>query len=274
MSFASVFVIVACLLIMGCFTLLTLNVDSIIDDLEAENQLVAFVDDRFTEADALAIKSRIENEPNVRSVTFITNEQAMASFIEDYGGSALLLDELPASVLRHRYVVYLQDLSKMVETSNAIYEIDGIVKVNSHLEIAEGFAKVQGIITMVSMVLVLVLFVISLFIMSNTIRLTTVARREEIAVMKMVGATNSFIQKPFLVEGLILGLLGSLLAFVAQWGVYSFVVSRIATVSGISFISTIPFAVVSIPILVVFAAIGVIVGTVGSLSAIRNYLRV
>ncbi len=273
MSFASVFVIVACLLIMGCFTLLALNVDSIIDDLEQENQIVAFVDERYSESDAIAIKSRLENVPNVREVTFISNEQAMASFVEQYEDSSLL-DNLEASVLRHRYVVYLKDLSRMEETRNSLLEVDGIVKVNAHQAIAEGFSNVKNVITVVSLVLVAVLFVISLFIMSNTIRLTTISRREEIAVMKMVGATNTFIRQPFLVEGLILGIFGALVAFVAQWGVYSFVITKIGEMSSISFIETIPFSVVAIPMLLVFLIVSVIVGALGSVSAIKNYLKV
>lgn len=273
MSFASVFVIVACLIIMGCFALLTLNVDSIIDDLEQENQMVAFVDERYSESDAIAIKGRVENVPNVKEVVFITNEQAMVSFLEQYEDSSLL-DNLDASVLRHRYVVYLKDLSRMEETQNALLEVDGIVKVNAHLGIAEGFANVKNIITAVSVVLVAILFVISLFIMANTIRLTTISRREEIAVMKMVGATNSFIRQPFLIEGLILGIMGALIAFVIQWGVYSFVVNKIAEMSSIAFIETIPFSVVAIPMLLVFLTISVIVGALGSTSAIKNYLKV
>jgi len=123
-------------------------------------------------------------------------------------------------------------------------------------------------------VLVGILFIISLFIMSNTIRLTTISRREEIAVMKMVGATNSFIRQPFLVEGLVLGIMGAVIAFVMQWAVYSFVVNKISEMTSIAFIETIPFGVVAIPMLLVFLAISIVVGALGSTSAIKNYLKV
>ncbi len=273
MSFASVFVIVACLLIMGCFALLTLNVNSIIKDLESENQMVAFVDERYSESDALAIKGRVENVPNVREAVFVSQKQAMESFQTQYGNSPLL-KELDASILRHRYVIYLRDISRMAETEAALMEVEGIDGVNSHEEVARGFSAVRNIVTVVSLVLVAVLFIISLFIMSNTIRLTTVARREEIAVMRMVGATNAFIRQPFLVEGLVLGVFGALVAFLLQWAIYSFVVNRITSVSAINFIQPIAFSVVAVPIFLVFLAVSVIVGAVGSLSAIKNYLRV
>ena len=273
MSFASVFVIVACLLIMGCFVLLTLNVNSVISELESDNQMVAFVDERYSESDAQALRGRVQNVPNVESVVFVSQTEAMANFVQQYGDSPLL-NELEPSILRHRYVIYLKDIARMAETASAVKDIEGIADVHYHVEIAKGFAAVRSVVTVVSIALVLVLFVISLFIMSNTIRLTTVARREEIAVMRMVGATNSFIRQPFLVEGLILGILGALIAFVLQWGIYSFVVSRISTDGVISFIEPIPFSAVAIPILLIFLVVSVLVGVFGSLSAIKNYLKV
>ena len=273
MSFASVFIIVACLIIMGSFSLIALNVDRIIDTLEDENQIMVFVDENYTEAAAKGLESTIAGVENVASVEFVSREMALDSFKDLYEDSSLL-EDLEADVLRDRYIVYLDDISLMQETQQALSDIDGVVKVNAHLEISEGFIKVRNVVSAVSILLVIVLLVISLFIMSNTIKLTTVDRKEEIAIMKMVGATSSFIRWPFVVQGLILGILGALIAFLAQWGLYELVAQNIMTGTGLSFVSVIPFDRVAIYILATFLALGLGVGIFGSITAIKNYLKV
>ena len=122
--------------------------------------------------------------------------------------------------------------------------------------------------------LVAILAIVSLFIMSNTVKLTTFDRKEEIAIMKMVGATNSFIRWPFVLQGFILGMVGALLAFIAQWGIYELVTDVIAANNTIAFITLVPFAVVAIPMLIIFLIIGFLVGVGGSALAIKNYLKV
>jgi len=133
---------------------------------------------------------------------------------------------------------------------------------------------VRNIVSAVSLVLVIILFVISLFIMSNTIKLTTFERRDEIAIMKMVGATSGFIRWPFVIEGLILGSIGSLSAYLIQWGVYKLVSDDVIAASGLSFVKALPFATIAAPMLGAFLAVGLGVGIIGSLVAIRNYLKV
>lgn len=110
--------------------------------------------------------------------------------------------------------------------------------------------------------------------MSNTIKLATFTRREEIAIMKMVGASNGFIRCPFIVEGLVLGVLGGGLAFLIEWGLYNLVTGKIVTGVTGTLISVVPFAEVMFPLLGAYVAVGVLVGVVGGSSAIRNYLKV
>ncbi len=273
MSFASVCIIVACLIIMGSFSLLALNVDSIIDTLENENQIVVFIDEKYSQEESKALEGEITRVANVSKVEFITREQAFESFKDTYDDSTLLTD-LDSSVLRDRFVVYMDDISLMEETQGDLREIEGVVLVNAHLEISEGFIKIRNIVSAVSILLIAVLLIISLFIMSNTIKLTTFERKEEIAIMKMVGATSSFIRWPFVVEGMILGGSGSLIAYIAQWGLYQLISSSIISSNSLSFISVIPFSEVSVVLLIGFLALGLAVGVIGSLTAIKNYLKV
>ena len=266
MSFASITIIIACLLIMGSFSLLTLNIDANIDRLQNQNEVIAYVDETLSEDEARAI------EPQVAAVEFVTREQAMQTFEAEYDSD--LFDNIDASVFRHRYVVTLDDLSLMKDTQAALKNVDGIADVTAHLDYAENFITFRNIVSVVSVVLIVILIAVSLFIMTNTIKLATFGRREEIAIMKMVGATNGFIRLPFVVEGLVLGLVGGLVAFLLHWGLYSLIVSKIMSTLAAGIITVLPFASVALPLLLVFLGVGVLVGVFGGLTAIRNYLKV
>ena len=263
MSFASITIIIACLLIMGSFSMLTLNIDKNIDRLQNQNEVIAYVDETLSEDEARAIEPKIAALDNVASVTFVTREQAMQTFTAEYDSD--LFDNIDASFFRHRYVVTLDDLSLMKDMQTALKNIDGIADVTAHLDYAENFITFRNIVSVVS---------VSLFIMTNTIKLATFGRREEIAIMKMVGATNRFIRLPFVVEGLVLGLVGGLVAFLLQFGLYSLIVGKIMSTMAAGIITVLPFSSVALPLLLVFLGVGVLVGVFGGLTAIRNYLKV
>ena len=273
MSFATVTIVIACLVIMGSFSLIAVNVSAMLDELEASNEVIAYVEETLTEDEARGLQDDIEYIANVSSAEFVTREQAMEEFAAQYDDETLFQD-VEASVFRDRYVIYLNDISLMGQTQEELSQINGIAKVNAYLEVAEGFVTVRNVISAVSLILIVVLVVVSVFIMANTIKLATYSRREEIAIMKMVGASNWFIRFPFVVEGLALGLLGGALGFLLEWGVYDVVTNRI--VGGLmgNLISVIPFASVSTYVLAIYLGVGVVVGGFGSAIAIRNYLKV
>lgn len=273
MSFACVLVIVACLLIMGNFALLAINIDYNIDALEAQNEILAFVDETLSEEEAREIATRLRGLANVSDVQFVTREQAMEDFISGYDNEEMF-EEVTPSWFRHRYIVFLNDLSLMAETEASIKNVEGIADVSAALELSRGFITVRNIVTIVSGILIVILFIVSVFIMQNTIKLATFSRREEIAIMKMVGASNTFIRMPFVIEGLVLGLVGGAIAFFLQWGIYRLIVSRIMSGAMARLILVIPFSSLQFPVLVIFLGVGLVVGTFGSNIAIRNYLKV
>ena len=204
MSFAAVCMIICCLLIMGSFTLVAVNAENMFSDLEAENQFTAYIDESLTQEEAKALQDDIEAVPNVARAEFMTKEQAQEEFEADYEGNELF-DGLPSDVYRDRFHVYLDDISKLTETENAVKEVTGVAKTKSAPEIAEGVTVIRNIAGAVAVILVVILLAVSLFIIANTIKLATFNRREEIAIMKMCGATNAFVRWPFVFEGLILG---------------------------------------------------------------------
>ena len=252
--------------------MLALNINSSIDKLEAQNEIVAFVDESYTEARAVGLKNAVLSVDNVSGVEFVTRKEAMSSFSEDYDNG--LFDEIDPSTFRDRYVVHVYDISLTAQTKADLEKVEGIAKVNAHLEYADGFIKVRNVVSIISAVLVAILAVISVFIMSNTIKLAAFTRREEIAIMRMVGGTNSFIRFPFIVEGLILGLLGGGLGFLAVWGLYALVCSNLLTSVMSGLIEIVVFSSIMWPLLAVFLGVGVLVGVFGSNIAIRNYLKV
>ena len=273
MSFASVTVIMACLIIMGSVSLLSVNIDALIKDLEDQNEVVAFVDDAITdENEAKALRGSIEAVDNVSSVEFVSRTDAMDAFMSKYDES--LMEGIDETVFRHRYIIHLTDISQMAETERDLRNVPGIAKVNAHLDYAQRFVTIRNIISVISLVLIVMLVFVSVFIMSNTIKLATFGRREEIAIMKMVGANNSFIRLPFVVEGLVLGILGGGLAFFAEWGIYELITGELVSSLTGSFISVVPFRSVAMVVLVVYLGTGILVGAVGGVNAIRNYLKV
>ena len=273
MSFAAVCMIVACLLIMGSFSLVAVNLDHTLGDLEKENEFFVFVDDSCSEEDARALQTELEAIPNVAQVTFVTRAEALDEFKAGREENPLL-DDLPATVLRDRYRIHVDDIEQLKETSDQVAQVEGIADISVAYEIAQGFVLVRNIATGVALVLIAILVVVSLFIIANTIKLATFYRREEIAIMKMCGATNAFVQWPFVVEGFLLGLTGALIAFFAQWGIYEMVGKVIVQGNGLSLLTMLSYGSMAGTILAVFCGTGMLIGVGGSLIAIHKFLQV
>ena len=273
MSFAAIGITVACLLIMGTFTLVAVNANELLRDLEQENEILAYVDDSYTETQAKALQKKLEAIPNVASATYISKEEAMEAFTAQYPDEALFQD-LDPEILRDRYAIKITNLEQIRKTKAAVEGVTGIAKVNAYEEIAGGFITVRNVATVVCVALIVILFVVSVFIISNTIKLTTFDRREEIAIMRMVGATNGFIRWPFVYEGFLFGFLGAAIAFFLQWALYEAVAKGVDANDALQLIHIIPFSELWAPVAAVFAGAGIIIGVGGSLSAIRKFLQV
>ena len=273
MSFAAVCVTVACLIIMGTFSLVLYNVHVMIVDLEKENQVLVYIDEDYSEAEAKSVGSRINLISNVHEAKFVSREQALDNFVGKQSDTTAF-NGVDASILRDRYEVTVEDNSLLGQTVAEIEKIDGVAEVNAYYEIANGFQSLQKVLNIASMVIIIVLFVVSLFIISNTVKLAMYSRSEEIAIMKMVGATNSFIRLPFVVEGFILGMLGAVIAFFLEWGLYDFLQAKIAVVDTLRLFQIVPFAEVIELVAISYALTGFAVGVVGSLLSIRKFLKV
>ena len=273
MSFAAVGVTVACLLIMGTFTLVAYNANENLADLQQENAVLAFVDDSLTEKEAKALQTKLEKVDNVADCTFMSRDEAKENYIERYDGDELYGD-LPADVFRHRYIIHVTDPDRIMETKTAVEQVSGIAKARADQAVAEGFTTARNVAGIISIALIAILLLVSMFIISNTIKLTTFDRRDEIAIMKMVGATNGFIRWPFVYEGMLLGLFSAVIAFGLQWLLYTAVARGIGTSDTLQILTVVPFLRIWKPVALVFLGAGILVGVGGSLTAIRRFLRV
>ncbi len=273
MSFAAIGITVACLLIMGTFTLVAVNANELLHTLEQENEILAYVDDTYTDAQSKALESKLEALPNVASVTYISKEEAMESFKAQYPDEEVFQD-LDPEILQDRYAIKVADLTKQAQTKEQVENVEGITDVNAYEEITSGFITVRNVATVVCVALIAILFIVSVFIISNTIKLTTFDRREEIAIMRMVGATNGFIRWPFVYEGFMLGFLGAVIAFGLQWMLYAAVARGVATNDTLQLVQIIPFQQMWLPVALTFGGAGILIGVGGSLSAIRRFLQV
>ena len=273
MSFAAIGITVACLLIMGTFTLVAYNANVNLADLQQENAVLAFVDDALTEQEARALQTKIENVNNVADCTFMSRDEAKENYIARYDGDELYGD-LPADVFRHRYVIHVTDPDRIMETKEAVEQVAGIAKARADQAVAEGFTTARNVAGIISIALIAILLLVSVFIISNTIKLTTFDRRDEIAIMKMVGATNGFIRWPFVYEGMLLGLFSAVIAFGLQWLLYSAMANGISSSDTMQLLEVVPFLNIWKPVAAIFAGAGILIGIGGSLMAIRRFLKV
>ena len=274
MSFAAVCVTVACLLIVGSFSALAYNLDIMVEDLNQTSEILVYVDSALSDAEARSIGTKINMLDNVLQATFVSREEALQKFIADHENDSAF-SGVRAEDLRHRFVVILEDNALMEETDRQLQSIPGVANTSAAYELAEGFSTVQDVLHIVSYAVIAVLLVVSLLIISNTVKLAMYDRREEIAIMKMVGATNSFIRLPFIVEGFTLGMVGAILAFGLEWVLYDALVEKINTVDALRLFEFVPFTGdLLVPMLATFGAAGLFVGIVGSWTSIRKFMDV
>jgi len=273
MSFAAVTVIAACMLITGIFSLVAYNIDMLVESLASQSEIYVYVDEAMSRSEALALESQIRSLDNVARLEFISKEQAFQNYLDELGDDAYIMEDLESdNPLRDGYRITMKDVSMHEDTVKKLESLPGIAASNSEKEVSDKLMQIRKVVKLIAYTLIGLLGAVSVFIISNTVRLAMFARRDEIAVMKMVGATNHFIRTPFVIEGVALGIGGAVLAFFAQWGVYGYIVKELE--AGTAIFDMQPFTVFVRPLALCLLAAGVVIGGVGSGITIRRFLRV
>ena len=272
-SFAAVFATVVCLLIVGTFACLTYNVEIMVRDMNLTNEVLVYIDENLSDAQARSVGTDINAIPNVYNAVFVPREEAFENFVDSQHGDEAL-SGVDASVLRHRYRVTLMDNSQIQQTIEQLRQIDGVVNISAAVDLAEKFSSLQNVLHLASAVIVAVLLVVTLMIIANTVKMAMMDRQVEISIMRMVGATNGFIRFPYVVEGFLLGMFGAGLAFFLEWIGYDLMLKWLDNYSLGAIITFVPFRQLLIPMVITFASAGLIVGIVGSWTSIRRFLKV
>ncbi len=272
MSFAAVCMIVACLIIMGSFALLAANADKMMSQLESENVFYAYIDESYTDEQIAALEKQVKSIDNVASVDFVSREEAKQEYLD--GQTNELYVNMPDEVFRDRLVIHVYDLEKFAQTVDQVSALEGVADHRAEQDLTDAFITVRNVATAVAGILIAILAAISLFIIANTVRLAAFARREEIAIMKMCGASDGFIRWPFVIEGILLGLVGAVVAFFIQWGIYAGVYEAVMSSSASTIIIPVTFGSIWYWVLGIFALAGILIGMCGSGFAIRRFLRV
>ena len=230
-------------------------------------------DENLPDQEAERVGTIINRVDNVYDATFVSREKALENFLAEHPGDESFSD-LSAEDLRHRYIVVLKDNDKMAQTVEDIRQVPGVVKISAQYELAEGFSTLENVLKITSFVVIVVLLIVSLLIISNTVKLAMYDRRDEIAIMKMVGATNSFIRLPYVVEGFVLGMTGAAAAFGLEWMLYNWILQKLDQVDTLNMFNFVPFDQLLIPMAAVFTGAGLFVGIVGSWTSIRKFMDV
>ncbi len=271
MSLASVCVLVSCLVMTGAAALFSLNVQVIVKDVEKTNETTVYVEKSCTEIEAKQIGEEILRLDNVESAAFVSKQDAVKQFKKTLGES--LFDRVKSNdPLNDSYRVVLKDLDKYEDTVQQIKAIKGVESILDRRTFAKKLTTVSTLVNIISVAVVAALIVISLFIIANTIRATMYSRRFEISIMKSVGATNMFVRMPFLVEGMIIGILSAALSTGVVALLYNGVARVIFEVAG-SWLNPIPFSQIVLPLALIFVLVGVLVGFFGGFISIRKYLK-
>lgn len=271
MSLASIGVLISCLILTGAAVLLSMNINQMMQSVEGNNSIQVYCKDEVSSLRAVQIRETIASIDNVEECELVLRDEAVEQLLEQYGDEDGALQSLLGdNFLPHAFKLSMKDLTRYQETADEIMKIDGIDKIIDYSYIAQQLTSLDTMVNTAGMWIVIILSVVSLFIISNTIRVTMFSRQLEISIMKSVGATNWFVRIPFMVEGMVIGLFSGILAAFLLKIVYTQVC---AAFTGFSFFTPMSLTGMSWKIDVIFIAVGILFGLIGGLISIGRYLK-
>ena len=275
MSFASIAVLLSCMIMIGSAFMLLVNIQSVIDNIEDKNVIMVYVAQDADEAAVTQLGDELKALKNVSHIEFVDKETAFQQELENLGTDATYFEGVE-NPLPDVYKVSVDMMENFDETSKEIEKLENVDSIRDDKDIATVLINIRSSVTYLSVGIIALLMLVSLFIISNTIRITMFSRRLEISIMKSVGATNGFIRWPFVIEGILLGVISAVVSLGAVWGVYELVKNSVADMlGGIMDISSslVSFTDYVIVILAAFLIIGILSGVVGSMVSIQRYLK-
>ena len=273
---ASLIIMCATMIIFGVFLILGENINHFVDNLKADQGFSVFIKVDATQEEIDKVGEEIRAIDGVNTVDFVSKDDALNIMRERLKDTRGVLDVFDKELLKTSYTVTVTDLAKSKDIQNQINGIENVVKIESSDETVSALINIANGIRIVTGVILLLLIIISVFIISNTIKLTVHARRKEISIMKYVGATNGFIRWPFVVEGMIIGIIASLISIVIVGGAYNFIANEMVNAEFMQLIngSLVSFNDMLSSIIMVYMLLGIGIGALGSVISMRKYLKV
>lgn len=279
MTVASVGTLIACLLIVGIAVLFSLNVDNMVEYVGEQNELVIFMEVGTTENQLSETRSQLSKISGLGDITYVSSEEAMQSIVDKYlDGDAGLLEGMDDGFMPASFRCRITDPEIVSEITDTLQALPYVQEVEAPTEITETLVRLRKMINVFGGAIIVALVIVSLVIITNTIRASVFTRRREINIMKYVGATNSFIRIPFIVEGMVLGLLSACIAFGLVWAGYNVFLDiiRMESTSLMAGVvnQVMPFSELATQVLGCFLLSGISVGCIGSVFSMRGYLKV
>ncbi len=277
MSIASIGTVAACIFIIAISYCALVNVDYMLTQIEDSIGIAVFLDNDLKSEQILAINDELTSIDHVESVSYISPEDALNDLKKSWNADDILsgFDETN-NPLSSSFDILLDDISYQSEVVNEIQQIDGVRNIRSSETETQFLVKINSFLSLFGSVLIIVLAAISIVIITNTIKLSVFTRRTEISIMKYVGATDWFIRWPFVIEGIIIGLIGAAIPIVIAWPLYNKLVELIYQhIPMITSIVTFKFGIDIFSVLLpVSLAFGALLGVLGSTISLRKHLNV
>lgn len=272
MSVATIFTLAAGLFLFGLTSALTLNVFSITETLEKDFTLSVFIDETLETEDINKIGLEIQKLSQVESIEFVSKEDAYDSFKETWGDTEILDGINDGSILRNSYKITLTDLSLSKELVAELEEIDGIAKVSRLEDEMSTFVNISNKIQVGTLIITIILALLAMLIMTNTVNMSISARKREINIMKYVGATDWYIRWPFIIEGMLIGLISSFLSWMLLSYIYGAVLKSIGSYN--EMLGLIPKTQAMPTLTLIIIGTGLVLGSIASIFSVRNHLKV
>ena len=275
MTVASMGVLICCMLLMGCSVLVSSNTTNLLSKIEEQNVIMVFMDDDATKEMADEAMAKIEKLENVKDVKFISKDEAWKNqlkemnesqreFFENYADQSPLPDTLK---------VVVSDMNSFDSIVKSIKKMDNIQNIRENSQLAQKLAKVRQAVNIVCIAVVSLLFAVSVFIISNTVRISMFSRKLEISIMKSVGATDGFVRTPFIVEGMVIGILSAGIAELLVWGIYALATKELTSMLSLFNTGFVDFSELWWILLIAFLLLGVATGVGGSFVSMNKYLK-
>lgn len=281
MTLASIGVLLSCMLIIGVAVLFTVNVATVIDVVEKQSEAIIFLEDDVTDTKIEDIKNSVIATGKIASIEFISKDDALRDMMDSLGDDGILFDAYTkndSNNLPDSFRVTFDDVSNLRYTVSVIENIDGVLSVSALTEVADVITGLKNMVSIGGMAVIALLIAVSLMIIGNTIRITIFSRKREINIMKYVGATNTFIQFPFIVEGAMIGIISGLLSYGIIYFAYDYLTKWVISNQGGWFSmlvsSIVPFSSIGLQMLVGFVGGGALIGIIGCVISSGKYTKV